>query len=69
MNRTWQLATAAVVGVLLIGLGAVWLGGSGGIGNQVRRHHRLPRRHRTRRPALSSREPTSCRCLATRRSR
>ena len=27
MNRTWQLVTAAVVGVLLIGLGAVWLGG------------------------------------------
>ena len=32
MNRTWQLATAAVVGVLIIGLGAVWIGGSGGVG-------------------------------------
>ena len=27
MNRTWQLATAAVVGVLIIGLGAVYFGG------------------------------------------
>jgi len=32
MNRTWQLATVAVVGVLIIGLGAVWLGGSWGVG-------------------------------------
>ena len=27
MNRTWQLATAAVVGLLIIGLGAVFIGG------------------------------------------
>ena len=33
MNRTWQLATAAVVGILLIGAGAAWIGGSqGGVG-------------------------------------
>jgi hypothetical protein len=33
MNRTWQLATAAVVGLLIIVLGAAWLGGSqGGVG-------------------------------------
>ena len=32
VNRTWQLATAAVVGVVIIGLGAVWLGGPPGIG-------------------------------------
>ncbi len=35
MNRTWQLATAAVVGILLIGAGAVWIGGSNGIGTPV----------------------------------
>lgn len=31
MNRTWQLATASVVGLLILGLGAVWLGGSRGV--------------------------------------
>lgn len=35
MNRTWQLATAAVVGGLFIGLGAVWLGGASGPGGQT----------------------------------
>jgi hypothetical protein len=33
MNRTWQLATAAVVGILILVLGVAWLGGSqGGVG-------------------------------------
>ena len=33
MNRTWQLAAAAVVGILILILGAAWLGGSqGGVG-------------------------------------
>lgn len=33
MNRTWQLATAAVVGLLILGLGAAFIGGSqGGVG-------------------------------------
>ena len=55
MNRTWQLATAAVVGILIIGLGAVWLGGTGGSGGPSPTPspplHRVPRRRRTRRPA------------------
>jgi hypothetical protein len=35
MNRTWQLATAAVVGLLIIVLGAVFIGGSqGGVGRE-----------------------------------
>lgn len=32
MNRTWQLATAAVASVMIVGLGAFWLGRSGGNG-------------------------------------
>jgi hypothetical protein len=32
MNRTWQLATAAAASVLIVGLGAFWLGRSGGNG-------------------------------------
>jgi hypothetical protein len=32
MNRPWQLAATAVVSVAIIGLGAAWLGGSGGTG-------------------------------------
>ena len=68
MNRTWQLATAAVVGILIIAVGAVFLGGSqSGVGGppsatppppsprpRVRNRHR----HGSRVPARSRRART-----------
>ncbi len=52
MNRTWQLATAAVVGLLIIGLGAVFIGGrQAGVGRPTggQPHADGPIRRRRRR--------------------
>ncbi len=64
MNRTWQLATAAVVGLLIIGLGVVFVSGRQGSGGGGPAASHTRGADSARRPHLSRSLQTRERCRA-----